>query len=151
MIEPIAKPRRKNPLLRTRLPTCRGTSAARIRVIIGTPCQGTSPWECGREGNSRCHRTFTAAAASGSPMTGAGRQGISSPHSGVSSPRGREATFPATGGSLSGSRDPWLLVSVNVLTRRIGSQLAERSPIYRARDSAGMQVVVSATTQLCSR
>ncbi|SEE37014.1 hypothetical protein SAMN04489729_7266 [Amycolatopsis lurida] len=31
---------------------------------------------------------------------------------------GREAAFPATGGSL-GSRDPWLLVSVNALPRRV--------------------------------
>lgn len=39
------------------------------------------PWECGREGDSRYHRTFAATrvAASFGPMTEAGRRGIGPP------------------------------------------------------------------------
>ena len=68
------------PAMHTCAPTCDGRSAASTREIIATPFRDADPWECGREGSSRYHRTFTACrgptASCACPVTGAGRRGM---------------------------------------------------------------------------
>ena len=44
-------------------PAIPARSAVIVREIISTPADAAIPWECGREGCSRCHRTFAADAA----------------------------------------------------------------------------------------
>ena len=104
-----SRPRCTQPATRTRSPVWAANSVASTRAIIATPVVESTPWGCGREGNSRCHRTFAAvwrdhAGTSLRPADGGRPAGHcwrrSSPHSGGSSPGGRESAFAAAGGSL---------------------------------------------------
>jgi hypothetical protein len=132
----------------------RRESASSSRSSIGS----SDPWERGREGNSRCHRTSppspcwpTAASfrpGHGGRPTGhrgaAGCDGRSSPHSGVSSPSGPQGRLLSFR-RLSAACDPALLVSVIALpatipaprTRGRGRTGAAHPPSgsYRCRES----------------